>query len=245
MKIYFFYFINKFFPKFVSIKTVETLIDSYIPSNLNLRYRKLIRKIISKIKRTLFKNQVKYESRNDETIWINGFPSNSLSSQDLFVLTKLKGKENGTYFEIGAGWHKRINNTFVLEKFFNWTGISIDIDSNLVEIFNVNRRNKCIKADALKTDYFALLQKNDFPNVIDYLSLDIDPAIQTLRVLRVLPFDTYNFKVITFEHDSYSSGNTIKYLARMFLSKSGYRLEVKDVVAKSFGKYEDWWLYAS
>ena len=42
----------------------------------------------------------------------------SQAYQDMFVLTMLNGKRNGTYLEIGAMDAKFINNTFLLETMF-------------------------------------------------------------------------------------------------------------------------------
>ena len=52
----------------------------------------------------------------------------SMHPTDVFVLENLGRKRNGSYLEIGAGWYQKINNTFVLEKFYGWKGLSIDID---------------------------------------------------------------------------------------------------------------------
>lgn len=48
--------------------------------------------------------------------------------QDLFVVAMTQGKHNGTWLEIGCGDPIRINNTYLLEKRFNWSGTSIDVD---------------------------------------------------------------------------------------------------------------------
>jgi hypothetical protein len=48
--------------------------------------------------------------------------------QDIFVLQCLNGKKGGTYLEIGAAGPVSGNNTYLLEKEFGWTGLSIDYD---------------------------------------------------------------------------------------------------------------------
>jgi tetratricopeptide (TPR) repeat protein len=48
--------------------------------------------------------------------------------QDLFVLSVLNGKRKGTYLEIGSCYAYRGNNTVLLEKEFEWTGIGIEYD---------------------------------------------------------------------------------------------------------------------
>jgi hypothetical protein len=178
--------------------------------------------------------------RNEDTIFLRGKPSNSLSFQDVFVLEMLQEKRCGFYLEIGAGWPKRINNTYVLETFYGWQGISIDYDERLVAEFNEVRANQCIMKDATTVNYNEVLKFA--PNIIDYVSIDIDPAGQSLLALARLPFEKFDFLVITFEHDSYLHGNSIKRLARMFLQSKGYILFQRDVKAKGFGKHEDWWI---
>lgn len=182
----------------------------------------------------------KSSNRNEDTIFLRGKPSNSLSFQDVFVLEMLKEKRGGFYLEIGAGWPKRINNTYVLESFYNWRGISIDYDEKLVSEFNAVRLNPCIMGDATTLNYHEILKCA--PSDIDYVSLDIDPAGQSLVALSRLPFEKFNFLIITFEHDSYLHGNAIKKLARIFLKSKHYILVKGDVEASGFGKHEDWWV---
>ena len=52
--------------------------------------------------------------------------SKSQAGQDLFVVGMLQGKRNGTFLEIGSGHPIYISNTWLLERFFNFTGDSID-----------------------------------------------------------------------------------------------------------------------
>lgn len=62
---------------------------------------------------------------------MNDLKSNSQAGQDLFVVAMTQAKKNSTFLEIGAGHLKHGNNTYLLEKTFNWNGTSIDlIDSN-------------------------------------------------------------------------------------------------------------------
>ena len=49
--------------------------------------------------------------------------------QDKLVLKYLKNKKNGTFVDIGCGFPKHINNTYLLESEFNWYGISVDLIS--------------------------------------------------------------------------------------------------------------------
>jgi hypothetical protein len=168
----------------------------------------------------------------------------SLSGQDLFVNYLIDNINSKNYYvEIGAGWPTKINNTYLLEYKYKWLGISIDFDQKMVDNFNKIRGNECLYADATKINYTDLFFSKKMPCEIDYLSLDIDPAYQTLLVLVLMPFKNYKFKVITFEHDSYRHGNLIKIVSRLFLKSNGYFCAYKDVKATGFGKYEDWWIH--
>ena len=50
----------------------------------------------------------------------------SQSMQDIFVMSMLNGKRNGVYVEIGADQPRVISNTYLLEKDFDWSGISFE-----------------------------------------------------------------------------------------------------------------------
>ena len=65
----------------------------------------------------------------------------SESYQDMFILSMLNGKRNGTYLEIGAGNSFYGNNTALLETQFDWTGVSLDIEESFVEGFTKDRKN--------------------------------------------------------------------------------------------------------
>ncbi len=175
--------------------------------------------------------------------------SYSRDMQDIFVINFLKNKEEGTYLEIGAADHKEGNNTYLLEKNYNWKGISFEIQKKYEEEWVKNRTNKCYYIDATTADYSKLLLDNDMPNIIDYLQLDCDPPIITFNILKRIPFDKFKFRVITFEHDQYNSRRNsedwqIKGKARSFLESKGYVLLADDISAKGFSDkpFEDWYV---
>ena len=165
----------------------------------------------------------------------------SQSMQDMFVLSMLDGKRNGIYVEIGADQPRVISNTYLLEKDFDWSGISFELDADKVAFFNTIRKNKCLCEDATLYDYKSLFQKSNYPKQIDYLQLDIDPAEGTLRALKALPLDDYRFSVITYETDVYSSGADIQDEQIEILESHGYQLVAKNVKCEG-NPYEDWWI---
>ena len=165
----------------------------------------------------------------------------SQSMQDIFVMSMLDGKRNGVYVEIGADQPRVISNTYLLEKDFDWSGISFELDADKVAFFNTIRKNKCLCEDATLYNYKSLFEKLNYPKQIDYLQLDIDPAEGTLRALKALPLDDYRFCVITYETDVYSSGADIQDEQIEILESHGYQLVAKNVKCEG-NPYEDWWI---
>ena len=165
----------------------------------------------------------------------------SQSMQDIFVMSMLNGKRNGVYVEIGADQPRVISNTYLLEKDFDWSGISFELDADKVAFFNTIRENKCLCEDATLYNYKSLFEELNYPKQIDYLQLDIDPAEGTLRALKTLPLDDYRFSVITYETDVYSSGADIQDEQIEILESHGYQLVAKNVKCEG-NPYEDWWV---
>jgi len=165
----------------------------------------------------------------------------SQSMQDMFVLSMLDGKRNGVYVEIGADQPRVISNTYLLEKDFDWSGISFELDADKVAFFNTIRENKCLCEDATLYNYKSLFEERNYPKQIDYLQLDIDPAEGTLRALKALPLNDYRFSVITYETDVYSSGADIQDEQIEILESHGYQLVAKNVKCEG-NPYEDWWV---
>lgn len=169
----------------------------------------------------------------------------SQSMQDLFVLSILNGKQDGTYLEIGSAHPHNGNNTYLLESIFNWTGLGIEIKSDLVNLYNDNRRNKAINEDALLVDYNEILSTVAKNNIVDYLQIDAEPATTTYEILKKIPFDTYKFSVITYEHDYYADiTQECRKLSREYLESLGYKLVVNDICSDKRKRcsYEDWWV---
>ena len=164
--------------------------------------------------------------------------------QDMFVLAATKGKREGKYLEIGAGDPYFGNNTYLLEKNYAWTGISIEINNDLVNKFKTHRSNTIICADASKINYEKLLNSLNMDNNFDYLQLDCEPASKTFEILLSIPFDKYKFGIITYEHDYYlDMTRSYKQKSRNYLQSIGYKLIVNDVSADDDTSFEDWWIH--
>lgn len=79
-----------------------------------------------------------------------------------------------------------------------------------------------------------LLKKYQAPNIIDYLSIDIEGA--EFDALKNFNFHQYTFKVITVEHnENYKNRMKIYNL----LSKNGYKRKYKE-----YSCYDDWYIKA-
>jgi hypothetical protein len=167
----------------------------------------------------------------------------SESYQDLFILSILHGKRNGTYLEIGAGHPFYGNNTALLEKDFGWKGVSLDLSQGFIDQFFEKRENVSLLRDATSVDYDDLLSGMDIGPNIDYLQIDCDPPEVSFEILKKIPFEKYKFSVITFEHDAYHDDKNIKEKSRKLLKSFGYELIFDEVSFDGENSYEDWWVH--
>jgi hypothetical protein len=137
--------------------------------------------------------------------------------------------KNGFYVEVGANHFKDGSNTYFLEKEHGWNGISIEISKYYSELFNDNRKNKCINDNALRVNWEKHFEENNFPNIINFLSIDIDSDAgihaNTLALLN-LPLSRYKFDIIAIEHSGgiHHAFEESKKMQRDILSMFGYYL---------------------
>jgi tetratricopeptide (TPR) repeat protein len=177
--------------------------------------------------------QLMYKFPGSETI-VKNF---SQSYQDMFVLSMVNGKKNGTYFEIGAADPFHGNNTALLEK-WGWTGTSLEILEPEVAKFKQQRKNEIILCDATKFDYSVL------KGHIDYLQVDCEPPATTYEILTMLPWDQCTFGVITYEHDHYTDvSGSFRKKSRNFLLSKGYLLVASNIAPNDTSCYEDWYVH--
>lgn len=132
--------------------------------------------------------------------------------QDVLVSTLLP--DPGFFLDIGMGDPISGNNTYYLEK-IGWKGFLFDQNGNDVSRANEIRSNLAVQCDAKNFNWSTFLKENGAPKVIDYISMDVDDA--NIEVIKNFPFDEYEVKIITFEHDKYNKGNFRKnaYSERM------------------------------
>jgi hypothetical protein len=207
---------------------------------MNYEYNKSISLTpFSKYNKNKF-NALKYKFKGSEDIKENY----SEAYQDIFVLTMLNGKRDGTYLELGAGSSFYGSNTALLERDFNWKGVALDLDEGFVDSHSRERRNPCLLKDGTCTNYDALLTSLDFPNEIDYLQLDCDPPEITYKILLAIPFEKYKFATITYEHDYYcDETKSYQEKSRKYLESQGYVRIFNNVSPDNNRPYEDWWVH--
>jgi tetratricopeptide (TPR) repeat protein len=185
------------------------------------------------------KHKLRYEFNNYAKVEHNY----SQVLQDIFVLSMLDGKQNGRYLEIGSGDPIHLNNSFLLESQFNWTGVGVEYNQELADKHS-SRTNKVLCKNALDINYSELLETIAQNNIVDYLQLDCEPSNVTYEIMTKIPFHNFKFRVITYEHDHYIDiSRTYRNKSREFLQQQGYLLVVNDVSPEGSCTFEDWWVH--
>ena len=176
---------------------------------------------------------------------------NSQAEQDKFILSILKQKMNGFFVEIGSNDPKFINNTYILEKNYNWKGIMIEMESSYLNSYKEQRPNSIhVMQDATKINFKDLFEINNMPFQMDYLQIDLEveneSTIQTLENLNLV-MDKYTFATVTFEHDIYRGNffNTVSRSRKIFEDR-GYICIFKNIQnVEACYVYEDWYVHPS
>jgi hypothetical protein len=161
--------------------------------------------------------------------------------QDMFVLSVLDGKRDGTFIEIGSGHPELFNNTLLLERDFGWRGINIDSSERFAHIFSRHRKTNMIHADAAGTDYGTVFKQQCLEQHIDFLRINCEYA--SIEALKNIPFAKHEFGIIQFQHNATWWGDQFRKESREILQKIGYILLVSDVAVDNTQNYEDWWVH--
>ena len=163
--------------------------------------------------------------------------------QDIFVVNLLKQKKQGLFLDVGAGPPKFISNTYLLEKQYDWSGISVELDHRSKVAWEHSDRDSSnflcenafdVNYDKVLTD---LLKKHNADRV-DYLSVDLEPPHLTLEALyKIITSTKCRFSVITFEHDAWRDNIHILKASRELLKSYNYQLVVDNI-----NNQEDWYV---
>ena len=170
-------------------------------------------------------------------------------------------KKNGFFLDIGAGtggikgqYNGFYSNTYYFEH-LNWGGIAIDYDIDYIKEASIYRKCKLINADLFNININDILRECEAPQIIDYLSFDVDDA--TMKVLFDIDLVSYRFNVITFEHNyfhyeskpawsnekSQKESKLLREISREKFISNGYELLCADVLFKGNNSIEDWYIH--
>ena len=171
-----------------------------------------------------------------------GYRTSAQRLQDVFVRIMAAKSGLSSYLEIGGADPVNLSNTYLLESEEGWSGVSVELDPELAGRHSGVRRSPCLVLDATVADYAEILASHLGEGDVGYLSLDIDPAHQSLNALAQLPLQNRRFAVVTFEHDAYRVGRGVRGVSRQILSHFGYELVIADVENDGLS-FEDWWVH--
>lgn len=174
----------------------------------------------------------------------------SQACQDKFVVNVLKEKKHGAFLEIGSNHPITNNNTYTLEKNYNWKGIMVEYDKSYEKMYKQHRPNSVyIIKDATKIDYKSAFEDNNMPVDMDYLQIDLEvnnrSTLTTLEMLNDHIFNKYKFATVTFEHDIYTGNHfDTREISRRIFKERGYICVFQDICNHREAKvFEDWYVH--
>jgi hypothetical protein len=157
-------------------------------------------------------------------------------------------KKTGYFVDVGAGTQQEIDSNSIVFERRGWQGIAIDSDpTRLVDRSCICET--CFIGDGSNNTVTLskVLNKNNAPNIIDYLSVDIEGY--DLMAVQSLVDNGYTFKVLTIEHNLYCQGSTFKDNIFNYLSSMGYirivdnvgdHADIDNLHRRYF--FEDWYI---
>ena len=164
--------------------------------------------------------------------------------QDKFVVDVLKGKQNGTFLDVGCHEARNLSNTWHLEKELGWRGIAIDCDPTWMGQWATERPGSVfVLGDACALDYAVLLAAQHISQPVDYLSLDLEPPEATWRCLQHILSFPIIFRTVTFETDYYRYKES-RDPSRALMQAHGYVL-TRPGVPGMFGEQDDFYVHQS
>ena len=159
--------------------------------------------------------------------------------------------ENGFFLDLGCRHPIDKNNTYLLEKYYNWKGLLFDITPLSITQCQEIRVNPSYCMDVNNNEFVELLSTLDIPQ-FDFISFDIDTPNNKPypESLRHIISSSIPFKFMTYEHDFYDAykkeyENINRKTSREFLQDHGYFLLFGDVTQREGDislSWEDWWV---
>jgi len=163
--------------------------------------------------------------------------SYSQTMQDVFALMVNDFKFNGVCLDIGSSSPYEMFSNSLLLQMCNWKTICVDLEEHS-ESWKSFPNAKFYSMDFTKKENVEFIL-SQLPNVVDFLSLDIDDF--TIDGLKLIDFTKVKFKCICIEHNKYLGNRGIqRHEQRQILEAAGYTM-----VVKNLHNYEDWWINGS
>jgi FkbM family methyltransferase len=156
--------------------------------------------------------------------------SKSLQRQDLFVLSTMDFKTGGYFVEFGATNGIDLNNTFMLEKEFGWTGILAEPARRWHDALRKNRgcqiETDCVWSASNANLTFHEADSGEYSTIDAYSRTGRNPNKSG---------HNYNVRTISLEDmlDKYNAPRQIDYIS---VDTEGSEFEI--LSAFNFGKYE-------
>jgi FkbM family methyltransferase len=179
--------------------------------------------------------------------------------QDKWVCELLHHKTRGYFIDAGAFDGETISNTYVLEKDYAWDGICIEAGrDNFAKLMScrdvlllnrvLNNRDGWVNfienhtvgtvsdtgIPVMGITFSTLLKQYHVPEIIDYISLDIEG--KEYDVLTDFPFDNYRVNCWTIEHNAHTDGGDVRERIYQLMKKNNYVRE------ESGHGFEDWYV---
>jgi hypothetical protein len=157
--------------------------------------------------------------------------------QDVFALMINDYKFDGNCIDIGCNDPGFVNNSVLLQ-LFNWKAICID-SHDYKHGWKSFKNATFHKLDMTKKKNVDMIM-DSAPNIVDFLSLDIDDAC--LECLKLIDLKKTKFKCICIEHNKYIGlRGEQRHEQREILKDAGYFLLIKNVAPRN-KPFEDWWV---
>lgn len=235
--------------------SIHTNLESIIEHRHDQSVFSLLTKKYNIFSKRYLPNCISYCRQRSGNSDLQVYNFNGQAEQDKFVLNILKYRQSGYFLEIGSSHPININNTYILEKAYNWKGIMVDDSIEWLENYKIYRPNSIyVIHDATNIDYINLFQDINAPLNIDYLQIDLESTngstLKTLENLDNKVMDTYKFAVVTFKHDCKAElchlpiVQMTRTKSREIFKKRGYICVFEDIHNISpESVYEDWYVH--
>lgn len=194
--------------------------------------------------------------------------SESQLFQDLFVMFKLN-KKNGTFVDFGATNGKHINNSWMLEKHFDWSGIVCEPDPRFHEELKRNRNcfveTKCVSNISNQTVTFLQTDTPDLSTISGYdndehdrkqhtkISVETISLNDMLENYKITEIDYLSIDTEGSEFDILSSFDIDRYLPTIITVEHNYtenRNKIHNLLSNKgykkeyemFSRWDDWYV---